>query len=165
MPTGDESREARLEDYRRQVIENGLRTGASARIARTFEARDIDAFGRITGDLNPYHFSPAFAADSRFGRPIAHGLMVAAMLTEIGGQWAWLATSMTFNFIAPVYAGDTITLEITVVSLSEKNFAQAQASWTNQDGRVVLSGSLGGYPPTAHQRELLASEPLRHPPE
>lgn len=165
MPAGDESRDDELADCRRRVIESGLRVGSSARIVRTFEKEDIAAFGRITGDLNPYHFSDAFAADSRFARPIAHGLMVAAMLTEVGGQWAWLATRMTFSFIAPVYAGDTITLEITVVSLSEKNFAEAQASWTNQDGKVVLSGSLGGYPPTARQRELLASEPLRHTPE
>ncbi len=165
MPTGDESHEAQLADCRRQVIENGLRVGSNARIVRTFEKEDIVAFGRITGDLNPYHFSDAFAADSRFGRPIAHGLMVAAMLTEVGGQWAWLATRMTFNFLAPVYAGDTVTLELEVVSLSEKNFAEAQASWTNQDGKIVLSGSLRGYPPTAHQRELLAREPLRHTPE
>jgi len=147
------------------VIESGLLVGNSARITRTFEKEDIDAFGRITGDLNPYHFDAAFAADSRFGRPIAHGLLVAGMLTEIGGQWAWLATAMTFRFLAPVYAGETITLEVTVVSVSEKNFAQAQASWTNQDGKAVLSGSLSGYPPTGDQRKLLASTVLAHVPE
>jgi len=165
MTTRGESREARLADCRRQVIERGLEVGSRACAVRTFTKEDINAFARITGDLNPYHFDAAFAAASRFGRPIAHGLLVGAMLTEIGGQWAWLATWMTFRFIAPVHAGDTITLEVAVVSLTEKNFAEAEASWTNQDGKVVLSGTLGGYPPTGHQRELLASQAAAHAPE
>ena len=65
----------------------------------------------------------------------------------------------------PELAGDTVTLEVAVVSLNEKNFAQAEASWTNQDGKVVLSGTLEGYPPTGHQRELLASGAAAHAPE
>jgi len=165
MPSQDESSRAELADCRRHVIESGIGPGSSARIARTFDEKDIDAFGRISGDRNPYHFDVAFAADSRFGRPIAHGLMVAAMLTEIGGQWAWLATRMTFDFLAPVYAGDTVTLKVEVVSLSQKNFAEARATWTNQDGKIVLRGTLGGYPPTADQRTQLAAGNPRHTPE
>lgn len=165
MPANDQRRTTPLAECRRQVIESGLRVGSRAGFARTFQSADIDAFASITGDRNPYHFDAAFAADSRFGRPIAHGLLVASMLTEIGGQWAWLATRMTFDFRAPVYAGDTITLEVTVVSMSDRNFAQAEARWSNQDGQVVLTGSLGGYPPTELQRTLLAREQTPHIPE
>ncbi len=143
-------------DYRQRVVKNGLEVGDIATAARTFEEEDIVAFSRITGDMNPYHFDNEFAANSRFGRPIAHGLLVASMLTEVGGQWAWLATEMNFCFVAPVYAGDTITLEMRVVAKDEKNFTRAEASWTNEDGKVVLTGTLGGYPPTSEQRELLA---------
>ncbi len=165
MPYDAEPGHVQQSQCRRQVIERGLTAGTSARAVRTFDISDIEAFGRITGDRNPYHFNAAFAADSRFGRPIAHGLLVAAMLTEIGGEWAWLATAMTFRFLAPVYAGDTISLEVTVVAVSEKNFTQASASWTNQDGKLVLSGTLGGYPPTSHQRELLAKQSSCQVPE
>ncbi len=139
------------------MLASGLQVGDSATHVRTFDEEDIAAFGRITGDLNPYHFDPEFAAASRFGRPIAHGLLVASMLTEVGGQWAWLATEMSFSFLAPVYPGDTVTLEIAVVDKDEKNFTRAEASWTNQDGKLVLKGTLGGYPPDAERRKLLAS--------
>jgi len=138
------------------VIENGLSAGTTTHLVRTFTEEDIEAFARITGDRNPYHFNEAFVVQTRFGKPIAHGLLVASMITEIGGEFAWLATSMTFRFVAPVYVGDTITLEMNVLSVSEKNFAQAQATWTNQDGKVVITGDLAGYPPTQEQRKLLA---------
>ncbi len=143
--------------YRQQVIDKGLEAGDSAHAVRTFVEEDVAAFGRLTGDRNPYHFDPAFAAASRFGRPIAHGLLVASMLTEIGGQWAWLATGMNFRFLAPVYVGDTVALEVRVLSRDEKNFTSAEACWTKQDGTKVIEGSLFGYPPTADQRRILSN--------
>ena len=156
MPTRDESSDdAPWTERRRLVIERGLHAGMTTRLVRTFTQEDITAFARITGDRNPYHLEGAFAVQSRFGGPIAHGLLVASMITEIGGELAWLATGMTFRFLAPVYAGDTITVEMTVRSVSEKNFAHAQAVWTNQHGKVVLTGELAGYPPTREQSKLL----------
>jgi 3-hydroxybutyryl-CoA dehydratase len=155
MPTRDSSDDGSRTERRRLVIERGLHAGMTTRLVRTFTQEDIAAFARITGDRNPYHFDDAFASQSRFGEPIAHGLLVASMITEVGGELAWLATSMTFRFVAPVHAGDTITLEMTVLSISEKNFAEAQAIWTNQHGKIVLTGDLAGYPPTHEQRKLL----------
>ena len=34
------------------------------------------------------------------------------MVTHIGGQWAWLADGMSFEFVAPVFVGDTVTAEV-----------------------------------------------------
>ncbi len=137
------------------MIERGIRSGDQVSLTRTFTDRDVAQFGRLTGDMNPYHFCPDFARATRFGRPIAHGLLVASMLTEVGGQWAWLATEMSFKFTAPVFSGDTITLELEVVSQDERNLTRAEARWVNQDSVVVATGSLAGYPPTSEQRRLL----------
>lgn len=137
------------------MIERGIRPGERVFLTRTFTDRDIAEFGRLSGDINPYHFCPEFARATRFGRPIAHGLLVASMLTEVGGQWAWLATEMSFKFTAPVFPGDTITLELEVVSQDERDLSRAQARWVNQDAVVVATGSLAGYPPTIEQRKLL----------
>lgn len=156
MAARDSSDRTETSERRRHVVRSGLAAGTVTHLVRTFTEEDIEAFARITGDRNPYHFNEEFVAQTRFGKPIAHGLLVASMITEIGGEFAWLATSMTFRFVAPVYAGDTITLEMNVLSVNEKNFAQAAATWTNQDGKIVLTGDLAGYPPTEAQRKMLA---------
>lgn len=145
-------------NLRQVVIERGLAPGDRGSLTRTFTSDDVLSFARITGDMNPYHCSRRFAEASRFRQPIAHGLLVGGMLTEIGGQWAWLATGMNFNFLAPVFPGDTITLELEVVSQDEHGLTVAEGRWTNQEGVVVITGGLSGYPPTPEQRKLMGEE-------
>ena len=43
---------------------------------RTVGADDIAAFATLTGDTHPQHVDEAWAAGSRFGERIAHGLLV-----------------------------------------------------------------------------------------
>jgi acyl dehydratase len=47
---------------------------------RTLSQADFDAFARISGDDNPIHVSPEFAARTRFGRTVAHGMMLYSVL-------------------------------------------------------------------------------------
>jgi acyl dehydratase len=46
--------------------------------ARTVTAQDVQAFAGLTGDAHPLHTDPAWAAQSRFGEPVAHGLLAVA---------------------------------------------------------------------------------------
>jgi len=144
-------------EMRQRVVKRGIKPGDKARLTRTFGAQEIRTFGQISRDVNPYHFCQDFAEAGRFRRLIVHGLLVASMLTEIGGQWGWLATDMSFEFKAPVYPGDTITLELVVIDLDERNFARAEGRWFNQDGQLVMKGRLGGYPPTVEQRKRMGT--------
>jgi len=69
----------------------------------------------VTWEVNPYHTDDAFVIATRFERRIAPGLLLTAgLLTHIGGLWAFLSTEMHFEFVAPVYIGDTITAEAEV---------------------------------------------------
>ncbi len=97
------------------ALARGLQVGDRAVWSRTFTDADVALFGGLTADQNPYHLDAGFAAGSRFGRPIVHGLLVGSMVTHIGGQWAWLATGMSFEFVAPVFPGDTVTVAVTGV--------------------------------------------------
>lgn len=46
--------------------------------ARTVTADDVQAFAGLTGDRHPLHTDPHWAAQSRFGEPVAHGLLAVA---------------------------------------------------------------------------------------
>ena len=43
----------------------------------TCTVKDFLDFARITGDAHPIHYDADYAAKTRFGRPLAHGLLVA----------------------------------------------------------------------------------------
>jgi len=73
----------------------------------------IGKYAAASGDFNPIHVDEAFAAESQFGGTIAHGMLVAATISEVMssafGQ-DWLESGrLKLRFRAPVFPGDTIT--------------------------------------------------------
>jgi 3-hydroxybutyryl-CoA dehydratase len=69
------------------------------------------------------------------------------MATHIGGMIGFLATEMTFQYLKPVYTGDTITCVCTVAEKDEeKRQIVCTVSFTNQDGVEVLKGGFRGFP-------------------
>jgi acyl dehydratase len=133
----------------------GLKPGDRAVYTRTFTEADVALFGGVTADGNPYHFDAGFARASRFGRPIVHGLLVGSMVTHVGGQWAWLADAMSFEFVAPVFVGDTVTVEVVIEGIDDKGRHTARARFVNQRGAEVLRSVLTGYPPRPRERTRL----------
>ncbi|MBT8359723.1 MAG: acyl dehydratase, partial [Deltaproteobacteria bacterium] len=91
---------------RKKAIE-GLQSGDSFTVTRTLTEQDMKRFADISKDYNPIHFDDRFAEVKNLNGRICHGLLVASLLTEIGGQLGWLASAMSFQFKKPVYLGDT----------------------------------------------------------
>ena len=87
---------------------------------RTITAADIKAFADLTGDHNPIHVDPEFAAKSIFGTCISHGPMMVGitfgLLSKLdlldGTIIALKAIEWSFN--APIKAGDTVHVRATV---------------------------------------------------
>jgi len=52
--------------------------GDRVSIERTLTAADIHLFAAMSGDINPQHIDPEFAASTRFHGVIAHGMRGAA---------------------------------------------------------------------------------------
>ncbi|MDX2448472.1 MAG: MaoC family dehydratase [Desulfobacterales bacterium] len=140
----------------RQKTIQGLRTGDSFVITRTFTESDMHIFADITRDYNPVHFDDRFAAAKNFKGKICHGLLAASILTEIGGQIGWLATGMDFRFKQPVYFEDTITCIFTITSIDKNRRAIAEAVYKNQDDTVVLEAIITGILPDARERDILS---------
>ena len=71
----------------------------------------IDSYADVTGDRNPVHVDPDYAAGTRFGTCIAHGLLSASYiqvpLTELVAPGG-VSVSYAFDLLAPVPAGTEI---------------------------------------------------------
>jgi 3-hydroxybutyryl-CoA dehydratase len=76
---------------------------------RTFTEADVVAFLAISEDRGRHH---AEAAPD--GRRLVHGLLTATIPTKIGGDLDYLAREMRFEFLRPVYTGDTVRCVVTV---------------------------------------------------
>jgi len=85
--------------------------GASAEIARAFDARAVAGFAALAGDDNPVHLDAAFAKGTRFGAPIVHGMLAASLWgTLLGASLpGCVYVSQAIAFKAPVFVGETVT--------------------------------------------------------
>jgi acyl dehydratase len=99
---------------------------------------------RLSGDPNPLHVDPAFAARAGFDEPILHGLCsygVAgrALVAELGQGVAANVTSIAARFSSPVFPGETLTTLIWKTGPGKAVFrTQASGAEGSEAGRVVL---------------------------
>jgi 3-hydroxybutyryl-CoA dehydratase len=114
--------------------------------ARTIGDQDIAAFAELTGDTHPQHVDADWAAQSRFGERIAHGLLVlscaAGLVPFDPDRVVALRRVADAVFKAPVRIGDTVHVEGEVVRLREldPSHGLVECRWkvVNQDGKTVL---------------------------
>ena len=135
-----------MSHIRRKAVA-GLKQGDVFNVSRTFTEQEMQAFADISRDYNPVHFDERFAGAKNFRGRICHGLLVACVLTEIGGQIGWLASQMSFRFRRPVYLGDTVECCFRVTEIDERNRAKGEVVFTNQQGEVVIEASVSGIIP------------------
>jgi 3-hydroxybutyryl-CoA dehydratase len=141
--------------YSRKKAIAGLKRGDSFAISRTFTEQDTIAFADISRDYNPVHFDHRFAKVKNFHGRICHGLLVASMLTEIGGQIGWLASGMNFRFKKPVYFGDTIECCFIITDLDDRNRAKAEAVFKNEHDEIVIEAYLTGNIPDIPEKRVM----------
>jgi len=109
---------------------------------RTFSEEDIRDFTRLSGDAGTHHLQP-----DEQGRLMAHGLLTATLPTKIGGDLNFIARELTFQFHRPVFAGDTITCDVTLVELEPgEQFTRMTSKWVcrNQHAKEVMTGEARG---------------------
>src|SRR5271169_2352156 len=100
-----------------EVVENRtfdeIAVGDRASLSRTITRQDIELFAIISGDVNPTHMDPAYAAGDVFHRIIAPGLLEAGLISSVlgtclpGAGTIYLRQDLCFR--QSVGIGDTIT--------------------------------------------------------
>jgi acyl dehydratase len=140
----------------RQRAAEGLSVGDRFTITRCFSPEDIASFATISRDFNPVHCDSHFAKLKGMREPIAHGLLTASLITEIGGQIGWLASGMSFKFKRPVYVNETLTCHWIIQEIDERERAKATINVNNGDGVIVLEAEITGVLPNESERKRLA---------
>jgi 3-hydroxybutyryl-CoA dehydratase len=103
---------------------------------RTFTKEEVHEFGELTRNTAVFHVE-----ENAHGHVMAHGLLTASIPTKIGGDLNYMARQMTFEFIRPVFTGDTIRCELRITRAEQADGRQKvemEVSCCNQHDAEVL---------------------------
>jgi len=109
---------------------------------RTFTTEEVLAFGELTGDQQAIHTEPDEA-----GRLVVQGLLTGSLMTKIGGDLSYVARTMEYEFLEPVYTGEPVTCEWTVASRAEREdryLLENDVVYRDDDGEVVVDAGTDG---------------------
>lgn len=120
-----------------------LKVGDIVTFERTFTERDVELFTEVSGDEGSHHITP-----DEQGRLVVQGLLTATLPTKVGGDHNVLARNMTFEFLRPVFTGDTIICEVKIENYERKDndrtAIMASFICKNQNEKEVLTGGFSG---------------------
>ncbi len=110
---------------------------------RTFTQENFNLFAELSHDDNPIHVDPAFAATTRFGGTVAHGMMLYGMilgvLSENFSNVRQLEQDLIFP--KPTYANMEVTFCLEVTEVQNKR-ARLSTTITRPDGENSCEGSM-----------------------
>lgn len=127
--------------------------GQTAQFSKTLSEEDLILFAAVSGDVNPVHLDPEFAASTLFGERIGHGawtgaIISAALALELPGPGT-IYLGQQLSFRAPVKVGDTITINLEVTAKNDqKKFVSLNTIAVNQHGKTVAKGEAEVIAPT-----------------
>lgn len=123
-----------------------VKVGDKAEYERTVTFEDIQDFARVSGDTNPLHRDEAYAAKTRFGERIAHGMLSAGYIsaaigTKLAPECVAVYLNQTLRFLRPVKIGDTVKAVAEVKETDEeKRRVTLETVCYNQDGDPLVKG-------------------------
>ena len=117
-------------------------------VEKTVDQARIEMYAQASGDFNPIHVDEDFAAQTQFGGTIAHGMMIAAAISEMmsaafGTDWA-RSGKMKIRFRSPVKPGQRVTARGSVRSIAESESGRritCSVSVDKDDGETAIAGT------------------------
>lgn len=110
-------------------------------LSKLITQEKIARYAEASGDHNPLHTDPEFAATTQFGGTVAHGMLVLAYLSEmltLAFGEPWVANGrMKARFRAPARPGDTVTAAGRVTKV-ENGMLRCEAECRSQTGEVLV---------------------------
>jgi len=120
--------------------------GQRVTVTKTFTDDDLRHFIEITGDTNPLHVDDVFAAGTKFGRRVLHGMLTASIFSTMVGMLmpgtGAIYRSQTLRFLLPVHVGDTVTAHFVLRSVDRTRHRLDIDAWIeNAAGERVIEGT------------------------
>ena len=129
--------------YTKGEFRLSLKVGDIVRFERNFTKEDVEMFTKVSRDQGDHHINP-----DEQGRLVVQGLLTATLPTKVVGDHNVLARTMNFEFLRPVFTGDTIICEVKIEKYErqENNRTSITASFLckNQNEKEVLKGDFSG---------------------
>lgn len=116
--------------------------GQQISIEHIFSQDDFDRFALLSGDSNPIHTDPDFCAGTRFGRTVAHGLLLCSVMRGLidrlkpGGR----LSEASLMFPAPTYADEPMLFAATVTGCNDDELELELNVKRIDDGIVTCQG-------------------------
>ena len=126
--------------------------GDKVTFSKTVSESDVYLFAGITGDLAPNHVDEEYMKRSGYGRRIAHGALVVGFMSTASSLAIANSRSSSeetpvslgydrIRFLAPVYFGDTVTVQYEIVAIDEqRRRSVADMRVINQSEELVAVG-------------------------
>lgn len=120
--------------------------GQSASMSKQFSQEEVDAFSKMSLDINPIHLDEAYAAKTLFGRRIIHGFLSGSLISAVIGNIlpgeGAIYLHQDMDFRKPTYTDDVLTATVTVERINpEKHILYLNTVCTNEKKEVVIEGS------------------------
>ena len=115
-------------------------------LKRLVTQEKINAYAEASGDYNPIHIDPEFAAKTDLGGTVAHGMLILAYLSEFmtenfGENWINNG-SLSARFKGAAYPGDTILVSGKVNNIEYKDdfvLVECDVICSNQKEEPVIT--------------------------
>ena len=108
-------------------------------------------FAELTGDMDPLHVDPDFAAKSPYRQPIAHGLLGLSFMAGLSSHFPYVRTSAflglkEWSFDKPIFMGDSVHVVTIVAETRNHGRRHGEVIWRrkvlNQLDQIVQQGML-----------------------
>lgn len=140
-----------------------LSVGHRVEAQRLVTQTDFDRFAVLSDDDNPIHIDTGFAARTKFGKTVAHGMFLYSLVCQVLGENfpGMLQLSQDLMFPNPTFAENEITIQLTVSNVQrQRDVASVETVITRPDDEVVLQGhALIQVPPYSGRIDSLTHQP------
>ena len=102
-------------------------------------------FAKISGDFNPLHMDEQYAKETKFGKRVCHGMLLASFFSRLVGMYLpgknALYFSQNLNFTGPCFIGDTVIVKGKVIDKSEATkMIKIETTIKNSVGKLLVDG-------------------------
>ena len=122
-----------------------LSIGQKVTFTKKIDEKLVDDFAKLSGDLNPLHMNEEYAKNTKFGKRVCHGMLLASFLSQLVGMYLpgknSLYFSQSLNFRNPCFVNDEITIEGEIIEKkSSTNFITLKTTIHNQNDICLVDG-------------------------